>query len=176
MANTYVKIATATAPLLGSTTFDFTSIPATYTDLLIKLSGRSSAAAATDNARINFNGATSYFSYIRLSGDGVNATSGKQVVADVTATSFLGAISAATATTSTFSNTEIYMPNYTSSAKKSFSTDAVTENNTTTITLGDNLLAALWEGTSTISSIKLSLDSGNFVQYSTATLYGILKS
>jgi hypothetical protein len=37
----------------------------------------------------------------------------------------------ASATAGTFSNSEIYIPNYTSSNQKSFSSDSVTENNAT---------------------------------------------
>lgn len=41
MATTYVKIATATAAAGGSAFLELTSIPSTYTDLMVKLSCRS---------------------------------------------------------------------------------------------------------------------------------------
>ena len=37
MANTYVAIATVTVGSGGAASIDFTSIPATYTDLVVKL-------------------------------------------------------------------------------------------------------------------------------------------
>jgi hypothetical protein len=86
-----------------------------------------------------------------------------------------GAITASTNTSNTFANLETYVPNYLSSNQKSISLDGVGESNTTS----DNWLnfvAGLWNGTSAITSIGLTCDTGNFVQYSTATLYGIKNS
>ena len=42
MANTYELIASSTVGAGGASSIDFNSIPNTYTDLLVKLSGRSS--------------------------------------------------------------------------------------------------------------------------------------
>jgi hypothetical protein len=57
---------------------------------------------------------------------------------------------------------------------KSFSTDSVSENNTTTAyaTLG----AGLWSDTSSLTSIKLIPSSGDFAINSTFYLYGISNS
>jgi len=57
---------------------------------------------------------------------------------------------------------------------KSISADAVEENNGTTAFAG--LSAALWSNTAAITSITLTPQTGSYVQYSTATLYGISKS
>ena len=78
-----------------------------------------------------------------------------------------------TATSNTFGNSELYIPNYAGSTNKSSSADAVAESNTTTVFAYLN--AALWSSTAAITSITLTPDAGgaNFVQYSTATLYGI---
>ena len=90
--------------------------------------------------------------------------------AGTTATSY---VPGSTATASTFANVEYYFPNYTSSNFKSFSVDSVHENN---VTAGFSWLGAnLWSNTAPITSLSFSLDFGNFVQYSTATLYGIRK-
>ena len=51
---------------------------------------------------------------------------------------------------------------------------AVSENNATTAYA--TLNAGLWSNTAAINAIGLTITSGqNFAQYSTATLYGILK-
>jgi hypothetical protein len=82
-----------------------------------------------------------------------------------------GVIDAASNTSNTFSNTEIYIPNYTSNNYKSVSTDSVMENNATEAYA--NLNAILWSNTSAINSITLTPSAGNFAQYSEFTLYGV---
>jgi hypothetical protein len=75
-------------------------------------------------------------------------------------------------TANTFGNGEIYIPNYAGSTQKSVSADAVAENNSATY-IYSALNAGLWTGTAAITSIKLLIPSYNFVQYSTAYLYGV---
>jgi hypothetical protein len=77
-------------------------------------------------------------------------------------------------TASTFANNEVTIPNYTSSNFKSYSVDSVTENNATQAYA--IFVAGLWSNTAAITSITLGLSSANFVQYSTAYLYGIKNS
>jgi hypothetical protein len=80
-----------------------------------------------------------------------------------------------TSTANTFGNFEMYIPNYASSNKKSFSIDNAREGNATS---GDlQLEAGLWTGTAAISSIKfIDQTTGNFVVNSTFYLYGIKNS
>ena len=80
------------------------------------------------------------------------------------------------ATSNTFSNTEMYIPNYTSSNNKSVLIDGVTENNATTAYA--YLFTGVWSNTAPISSIRFRFSGGGggvFAQHSTATLYGIRK-
>jgi len=65
----------------------------------------------------------------------------------------------------------IYIPNYTSSNAKSASIDGVSENNATASY--QTIDAFLWNDTSAITSITLTLSGGNFAQYSSASLYGV---
>jgi hypothetical protein len=75
-------------------------------------------------------------------------------------------------TANTFSNDISYIPNYTSSVAKNFSTDSVDENNGTTAYL--NIVANAWTGTAAITSFKLSnFFSSNFIAGSTISLYGV---
>jgi hypothetical protein len=73
-------------------------------------------------------------------------------------------------TASTFSNIEIYIPNYAGSTNKSFSIDAVGENNATAAYAG--LVAGLWSTSSAITAISIA-STTLFAEFSTATLYGI---
>jgi hypothetical protein len=79
-------------------------------------------------------------------------------------------INPSNATASTFANYEMYIPNYTSSNSKSFSVDAVGENNGTTAQAIFH--AGVWANSSAISSIVIQ-PTGNFVQYSTFSLYAL---
>jgi hypothetical protein len=168
MANTYVKIASIAVGSGGASSIAFSSIPGTYADLCLKISARTNASSIYDWLQPNINGTgmgTSITGKL-LWGDGASATSVNQL--------YSGLIVGNNATASTFSNTEIYFPNYTSSNYKSFSIDSVTENNATTAY--DNIIASLWSNTAAITSITITPLNGSFVQYSTATLYGIKSS
>jgi hypothetical protein len=170
MANTYVKIgSTVEVGVLGATDITFSSIPSTYTDLLVVASVRGSDVTATNtNLRIQFNGSTSNYSERQLYGNGSSATSATLTYAS------LGYVSSAGATASTFGNCQAYIPNYASAAFKSISAEGVAEGNTTAMLMAID--AGLWSDTSAITSIKLFVPSYNLLQYSTATLYGISKS
>jgi hypothetical protein len=78
-------------------------------------------------------------------------------------------------TASTFSNSEIYLPNYASSSiNKEYSSSGVVENNATAA--NSVLTAGLWSSTAAITQIDLVGMGGDFVSGSTFYLYGINKS
>lgn len=165
MANTYTLISSVTVGAGGAASIDFTSIPATYTDLVLKVSARSTGVATSLD--IALNGSTSSFTNKYLQGSGSAASSGSLA-------RYAGLVTGTDQTASTFANCEIYIPNYAGNTNKSFSGDAVQENNATTSYAG--LVANLWSNTSAITSISLTNTTGNLAQYSTAYLYGIKNS
>lgn len=149
----------------------FSNIPQTYTDLLIVYSLRDNNAGAStfNGVDISINSSTSGISGRRLNGTGSSVSSG---TTDYQAG--LGVCATTAATSSVFANTAVYFPNYTSSVAKSFSIDSVTENNGTSA--WQVIQAGLWTGTAAITSISASPNDGySFVQYSSASLYGITK-
>jgi hypothetical protein len=170
MATTYVQIASVTVGAGGAADITFSSIPQTYSDLVIKLSTRSNGGgSAWSDIVIKPNNSTTGITTRVLYGTGSAAGSA----------SFTTGIPAvgegATGTASTFGNAEIYIPNYASANNKSFSTDSVSENNATSSLA--QLGAMLWSNTTAITSLVFTdFNGGNFQQYSTATLYGISKS
>jgi len=167
MATTYTLISSVTVGSGGAATIDFTSIPATYTDLLVKTSPRSSRASAQkDNMLVQFNSSSANFTGRALTGSGTAASSFTETAGFVSY-----AVSAAGSTASTFSNIELYIPNYASSNNKSVSADGVSETNASAAEMG--LHAVLWSNSAAITGVKLTLSVGNFDQYSTAYLYGI---
>lgn len=168
---TYIQIATTTVGAGGATDITFSNIPATYTDLLIKASLRDdvTSTGTYNNTTISFNGSTANATYGELYGTGSAAGSG------TTTNAKFNYVNTATATTSTFSNGELYIPNYTGANNKSSLTEMVPETNAaaTGMVMGANL----WSQTAAITSIGINPTvDAKFVQYSTVTLYGIKNS
>ena len=174
MANTYTLISSVTVGSGGTSSIDFTSIPATYTDLCLNLSLRSDGALNYGtNIKLVFNGSTTaVYSSKRLEGYDSSAGSNQ--------TSSLGYQDSSLATNdaitaNTFGSATIYIPNYAGSANKSSSADYVVPKNATTLwDIGLN--ANLWANTSAITSIAITSSNGIWKQYSTAYLYGIKNS
>jgi hypothetical protein len=169
MANTYKLIASNTVGSGGVADITFSSIPQTYTDLLIKVSARASGGGTiNNNIQFEFNGSSTSKTYIELYGTG--SAVGSASLTDMR----IGYISGSTATANAFGNSELYIPNYTSANNKSSSGDSVSESNDAGafISIGANL----WSNTAAITSIKLFIPSYDMVQHSTAYLYGIKNS
>lgn len=170
MAN-YIPISTVTVGSGGAASIDFTNIPQNYTDLVMKVSWRTTAAVTANIGYITFNANTSGYSHKFVQGDGSGASSGGYTGAN---SKNVGIIPGSSATANTFSNNEVYIPNYISSNYKSYSVDSVGENNATTSYA--MLLGGLWSNTSPVTSIKFEEQNGaTIAQHSTATLYGIRK-
>lgn len=174
MANTYDLIAKYQATTGSLASIDFTAIPQNYTDLLVKIPARSSLNDSTFN--IYFNGATGNISGITM------ATYYTAPIAGLSG----GTVGSAQITTNSitdvgrgsnvFAGIELYVCNYASTTvnKKGWWT-ANQENNAAQAAASIGWFA--YETNTAISSINLRLPAGgNFIQYSTAYLYGIKKS
>lgn len=173
MANTYVLIASNTLSS-SAASVTFSSIPSTYTDLVLRYSIRTDFAGLNiAQARVTFNGTTSGYSRTILNGDGAAASSGR-ATSQANFEPEEGSPSASN-TANTFGTTEIYIPNYLVSANKAYGSFAVGENNTTT-PVYLSARAALWQNTSAITSITLTANTGNFVSGCAFFLYGIKKN
>lgn len=145
-------------------TVEFTSIPSTFTDLLLVISLRSTFAAVVTDGNMTFNGTSANLTGRLLYGDGSSRGS-----ASYTAIRFWHPGSSATS--NTFNNMQVYIPNYASSNAKSVSIDSVSENNGTTS--WQAIFAGLWNDSTAINRVSFSDINGNFTQYSSATLYGV---
>ena len=164
MANTFEKIATVNVGSGGAATIDFTSIPSTFTDLILLSSLR--VSTTNDWGYITLNGSSTGWKAQRI------YSTGSSVLAQSRTDNIIsGFFNDTTTTSSTFNNTQLYFPNYTSSNDKSISMDSVFENNATSAQA--QLSTYLWANSAAINAISLSLISGTFVQYSTAYLYGV---
>ena len=158
----------------GASSVTFSNIPQTYTDLVVKISARTTSGSAGGYQtfiRLNGDSSTSSYSWRNLLGLGASTVS-QNSTTDPGMRIFMSSSSGDTA--STFGNGEIVIANYTSSNKKSLSADSVSENNATSATA--DLAAGLWNGTSAVTSVTLYPDSSSFAQYSTFYLYGVSNS
>lgn len=155
---TYEPIATTS---IGSTTasYTFTSIPSTYTDLIIIWSG---TAASIDNVSLRFNGDTgTNYSATRIRGEGTAASTGHWS-----------------------STTMIYGPNSDSSGSTTVSWNVMdyanSSNYKTAIATGggggyeSGVYTGTWRSTSAITSVTVLPNGGNNINAGTTlTLYGI---
>jgi hypothetical protein len=171
MPTTYILIA---SNVLGSTTasITFSSIPATYTDVLVLGSVRTDGATVLDALFTRLNGiSTSIYSRVTLQADGASASA-----ADLSGfSSFVGmAANGATSLANTFTPIELYLNSYLSSNTKQLSSVSMQENNITTAYMRIN--AGYFNDTSAINSITIFPNGANFVANSSFYLYGIKNS
>jgi hypothetical protein len=155
----------------AAASIEFTSIPQTFTDLVLTISARTvqtNSPFAVAFILLDINGGATTISWRNLFGDG--STTGSQSGTD----SQVGWLPAGDATANTFGNASLYLPNYTSSTNKSLSNDAVTENNATVARQSIN--AGLWANTAAITSLLVKASGARDLAIgSTISLYGITK-
>lgn len=156
----------------GASSINFTNIPQDFTDLVLKASLRQDQGNPNAFPFIRFNGSSANLSSRYLAGTGSSTFSGA-----VSGLAFWNATKNGVETSNTFTNDEIYIPNYTSSNQKSFSLDNVMENNGTDSRQW--LMAGLWANTSPITSITIfsgdntASPAFSFLQNSSVSLYGV---
>ena len=174
MATTFTLIKTYTIGSGGTSTVTFSSIPTggTYTDLLLKCCARSTNASTYNTLGVVFNSdTTSSYSYRMAYVDGSTATSANQPSNNKLEWFYANGNST---TTNTFANCEVYIPNAFGSTYKSVSIDSAVENNATAVIT--DICAGLWSKTAAINQMDITINAGSIAQYSTFSLYGILKA
>ena len=156
--STYTPIATVTASGGSNTQLLMSSIPATYTDLVIVMVG---GLNASNNCYIQFNGDTgTNYSYTYLFGDGTSASSSRTATTAQSLLNYIG-----TGQSTTIININNYSNATTYKTSLSRGNDA---------SLGTMAVAVLWRNTAAINSITLKAGpSGTFNSGTTFTLYGI---
>jgi hypothetical protein len=156
-------IASSTLGAGGVSSIDFTSIPATYTDLFVVLSARANGAG---NSRLNLNGSAASFLNKVIYSNGASAPltfSGTLDIGRVTSTSDQA---------NNFGAMQIHIPNYLSSVAKPYSVEAFAANYNGGWVM---IVAGVWQNTAAITSVSLLPPSGNTFEANTsAYLYGVL--
>jgi hypothetical protein len=170
MPDTYTLLEKVVVGATSVASINFANIPQSYTDLQLVCSTRLTASGieAIDMTFNNNTGANYSWRYIQGSGTGTNPAQSANANAFTEAMVTNGN----TSTANTFSNSALYIPNYTSSSSKTFSLDTVEEENAMAAFM--RLEAGLWAQNSAITSIQI-YGSTNFAQYSTFYLYGVAK-
>ena len=149
----------------------FSSIPSTYTDLVLRISARMDASGSfASYYGIFVNSLTSGFSFTYLQGNGTTVSSARSTLDSIYPNV---APNTSGNTANIFTNDEIYIPNYTDAINKPISAHYVGENNTTAAYTG--VIANLMSNTAAITSLRIDPDgiTQNFVAGSSFYLYGI---
>ena len=155
----------------GASSIEFTGIPQDGVDLVLLCSFRGTSLEGVDEFRFNFTGASfSAYSHCYLGGDGTSATSFTSEGATPPSAGICIYQNSSISTSNTFSNIKITASNYTSSANKSFSTESVTEDNSST---AYQRIIASTRPMSAITGLAISTYDALLAQYSTASLYKV---
>lgn len=158
MAVTYEPIGTQTVSGTSTVTVSFTSIPSTYTDLVLVASFTESVDAV---ALLRFNSDTgANYSRTSLRGNGTTA--------DTTISSGQTYINFAFGTLNSLTTVIWNIFDY---ANTTTFKSCVSRNNTTSDSLGATV--GLWRSTSAITTVSYTANSGYVVAGSTFALYGI---
>jgi len=164
MANTYVALATNTLGTAASSV-TFSSIPGTYTDLVLVSSVLTTVIGGVD-IHMTFNSDTgSNYSRTYISGNGSSATSNRQssvAYIRINQVSYPDNNSIATVGITNIQNYANSTTNKTVLTRSSNASDGV------------DAVVGLWRNTAAITTITLTGNGGNFAVGSTFSLYGIL--
>lgn len=157
-ATSFDSISTTTVGAGGSSSVTFSSIPATYQHLQIRMINR---GGSSGNIQMNSDTGTNYARHY-MGGNGTSVASGGNASA-----TYIDIIDNVT-TTSLFSINIIDFLDYANTNKlKTVRNIAGAAGNFADIYSG------IWMSTSAITSITINSAGGNFAQYSTFALYGI---
>jgi len=173
MANTYTLIQAQTLSS-SAASVTFSAIPATYTDLVLRMTTRM-ATGTFGEFSVQFNSDSSaLYSDTILYGSG--SATGSYNNSGSTSLNGILNTEGTSQTANTFSNNELYIPSYTASQSKPVSAASATENNATTAYISAN--AGLYRSNTAISSITLidNINSRSFASGSSFYLYGIKNS
>jgi hypothetical protein len=162
MPSTYTPIATTTLGTAAAS-YTFSSIPSTYTDLVLIVNGSAASTAFDAYIRFNSDSGTNY-SITTLSGTGTAAQSARESNA-----TYIRIDKQAAWRSGNRTQNRVNVMNY-----------ANTTTNKTVLTRADSpadateAIVGLWRNTAAITSILVGTDGGvNFAVGTTFTLYGI---
>jgi hypothetical protein len=158
--NTYEAIATQTTTATSTTTVSFTSIPSTYTDLVI---GYGAIGTSDTQVRLQFNGDTgANYSITVISGNGTITEAFRQANGGSLTTDYYYSV------TTNGGTSLINVMNYANTT--TFKTTVMRTNNASQAVM---FSIGKWANTSAINRIDLNCTTGAFAAGSVFSIYGI---
>lgn len=152
----------------------FSSIPQTYTDLVLKVSVKTTSASAVGDFWIRLNSATSEYYYTRMYGAGGGGSGNDRSVGDYPGFYTANANGSNAVVANVFANVEYYIPNYAGSNVKLASQFMAQERNDSLAYL--EAYAHLSNITAAITSLTIIPNGTNLASGSSFYLYGIKNS
>jgi hypothetical protein len=171
MANTFSLIATQTVGAGGAATILFSGIPQSFTDLILFVSTRGTDTNQTQS--LYFNGDLTATNYNRLV-YGLEYGASNAYAYSINDAGGAGFVNPSNASASIFASSKFYIGNYSLSGQTKTNFVYAQTENQAQAAFG-TFTANRWSGTDAINAIRLQ-SIGNFVQYSSASLYGISKT
>jgi hypothetical protein len=165
MPATYEPIATTTISGSSTANVTFSSIPATYTDLIAVVNCGTSGGGSSLYGQLNGDTGGNY-SWTYIYGNGTSAASGRFSNAG----NFISGYYVTPATGFDFVSVTHFQNYANTTTNKTILSRA---NSTGSSYPGAEAMVSLWRNTAAINSIKFYIGTGNFVAGSTFTLYGV---
>ena len=157
---TYTPLATVTAD--GSTdSYDFTSIPSTYRDLILVFSGGVTTGIDDLMLRLNNDSTSSIYSYVVMEGNGSSASSFTDTRNNLTLT-------AGTNIGTGQSTIIVQIMDYSASDKH---TTVLSRHNNTSAEV--NAFAGRWANTAVVNQVNVFAPAYDFSSGTTISLYGV---
>ena len=170
VTNSYASIATTTVGSGGASSVTFSSIPATYTHLQIRIIAKTDRALNRDAVLVTFNSdTTSAYTRHGFYGDGSGVYA--EGTSSYTTSMIAYRASGNSSATNIFGAINLDILDYanTNKAKTVRLLYGYDLNGSGEVGLRSNL----WTNTSAITSIVITADSSTFAQYSSFALYGV---
>jgi hypothetical protein len=176
---TYKLISSYTAGVGGTASISFTSIPSTYTDLVVYLSVKTDySTSARDYAPARFNSVSSGYSRFWMFGHDSNSA---LQVSSASSQSYLGnsPVVGDSSVDNIFSSSELYIPDYLGSQSKVVHSYSMSPSNSTGTWMASasymmsNLTGSINSFTIFPGGGNANATTGVFEENSTAYLYGI---
>jgi hypothetical protein len=159
MPSTYEPIATTTVSGSSTTTITFSSIPSTYTDLVLIADATASTSGQGMNLYLNGDAGTNYSS-TRLYSNGSTVTSDRQSNGNFINFAIGG-----------FNNGQAVIAQIMDYKNTTTNKTMLLRQTNPTAFVG--ALVGLWRSTAAITTVEIIIAGGNYVAGSTFTLYGI---
>lgn len=179
MAITYEQISSSILST-ETNTVTFSSIPNTYTDLVLKVAARNNTALANSRIDMRFNGVTTTV-YSRNYGITGGSAGNSVQTADLDKWENPETTAGTVTPASGFSNVDFYIPAYANPLGDLVTKPAWVNSAVERMITSDSGVAVVfgstrWRQTAVINSITLTTNSGNWVVGSSFFLYGILRA